>query len=240
MPNPRKQPTTSSDPEETDMTPTTPQPETAAQFYDDYDDGFAKQVPRRRRFTFLTPLTAGLISLIVGGVGFFVGVRVEKSKVGSSAGGASSFAARFGGSGGATGSARGARAGSFAGAPGAVAGGFAGFGRAAGTTGSVTAVGGDTLYVKESSGNTVKVKLNRSTSVTKSESVSKAKIFPGDEVTIQGPSGSGGTVTATAVTDSGASATTGATTAGASGASGSAATGSGSTGASVASSLFGG
>jgi len=232
-------------PEETQMNARSPQPETAENLYDDYDEGFGQQLPPRPRFRFLSPLTAALTALIVGGVGFFVGIRVEKSKVGST-GGTSAFASRFA-AGGAPGTSTtggsSSRTGGFG--AGAGAGGFASlFGRGgAGTTGSVTAVDGDTLYVQESSGDTVKVKLTGSTTVTKSESVSKKKIYPGDEVTITGPAGSSGTVTATAVTDSG----TGGSTTAAGGAGGSSSTGSASTGStgstsasSANSSLFGG
>ncbi len=232
MQNPMNPGQTRTDPEETDMNPSVSEQETAENYYDDYDSGAGSQLlPTRRRLKFLSPLTAALTALIVGGVGFFVGVRVEKSKVGTSTGGASGFARAFGGTSAAGGT---GTAGSRSGAAGA--GGFASFfgGAGAGTTGSVTAIDGNTMYVKETSGNTVKVKLTGSTTVSKSESVSKKKIYPGDEVTIAGATGSGGTVTATSVTDSGASSST-------SSSSTSSSTGSGAASSSSAvSSLFGG
>jgi hypothetical protein len=242
MPNPIRPYKSRTNPEEPVMTPSAPEQETAESLYDDYDAGFGEQrLPARARFRFLTPLTAALIALIVGGVGFFVGVRVEKSKAGSSSsGGASAFARAFGGTAAAGGTgATASRTGATGAAGAGGAGGFASFfgrgGAGAGTTGSVTAVDGNTLYVKETSGNTVKVKLTGSTTVSKTESVSKKKIYPGDEVTIAGATASGGTVNATSVTDSGASAgTTG-------GSASSSSTGSGANGASSAvSSLFGG
>jgi hypothetical protein len=70
-------------------------------------------------------------------------------------------------------------------------------------------VNGKTIYVTETSGDTVKVKLSGQTTITKSESVSSSKVFPGDEVVIAGTKGSGGTVTAATLTDSGARATGG-------------------------------
>jgi hypothetical protein len=66
--------------------------------FDDYDDGFADTLPVRPRARYLTPVTALLMALILGGVGFYVGIRVEKSQSSSSAGvgRASAFARAFG------------------------------------------------------------------------------------------------------------------------------------------------
>jgi Domain of unknown function (DUF5666) len=222
------------DSEDTEMNPITPQQEMAEQHYDDYDEGFGGggELPQRPRTKFLSPITAGLMALILGGVGFYVGIRVEKSSGGgssTSSGFASRFAAAVGGTNttGKTSSTGRTRA--FASGAG-FAGGFGG--AAGGTTGTVSSIDGDTLYVKETSGDTVKVKLTGSTTVSKSESVSKKKIYPGDTVSVAGASGSGGTVSATSVTDSGASTST---------SSGSSTPSSSSTGASSAvNSLFGG
>lgn len=197
----------------------------------DHDDGFEETLPIRPHRPFLTKWTAGLMALVVGGAGFYIGVRLEKSKFpatgGSAAGGTSAFARALAGAGGTS-----TTRGSFASRLGA-AGGFAGFGGASSnaTVGSVSSASGNTLYVTSSSGNTVKVKLSSQTAITKTETVGKSKIYPGDEVVIQGAKGSGGTVTATSITDSGSRSTS--TSSG----SGSSGTGSGS---SVISSLFGG
>jgi membrane protein implicated in regulation of membrane protease activity len=171
--------------------------------FEDYEDeGFGETLPVRQRRPFLTKWTALLMALVLGAVGFYVGVRVEKSKTTStSSGGASALARAFAGTGGT--STTPSTSGTGGGFPG---GGAFGGATSNATIGSVSSVKGDTLYVTETSGNTVKVKLSGSTSVTKSESASKSKIYPGDEVVITGSS-SKGTVKATKVTDSGASST---------------------------------
>ena len=162
--------------------------------YGQEDDGFGESLPIRPRRPFLTRWTAAAMALVLGGAGFYVGVRVEKDHT-SSGGGASALASAF-----TRGGAKSGKTGSSTGFP---AGGLGATGGA--TTGTVASVKGDTIYVKESSGDTVAVKLSGSTSVTKSESVSRAKIYPGDEVVVSGSTTSGGTVKATDVTDSGAS-----------------------------------
>ena len=204
--------------------------------FDDYDDGFDDTLPVRPRARYLTPVTALLMALILGGVGFYVGIRVEKSQTTSSAAGgrASAFARAFGagtststgktGSGGA-GASAGDLAGRFA----------AAFGGAGGATaGSVTEVDGNTIYVQEADGNTVKVKLTSATKLTKSEPVSRKKIFPGDEVVVSGSTAAKGTVDATSVSDSGASAASSAASTSSSSST------SGASASSAISSLFGG
>jgi hypothetical protein len=107
--------------------------------------------------------------------------------------------------------------------------GFAGALRGGGNAsiGTVASVNGKTIYLTDSSGNTVKVTLSSATKLTKSQGVSKASVRPGDTVVIQGLKSSNGTIAATSVSDSGASATrTGAGT----NAGGSKATSSGTTG----------
>jgi Domain of unknown function (DUF5666) len=217
-------------PEEPEMNASSPQPP-AAEPYDDYDDGFDDELPVRPRPSYLTPLTALLMALILGGVGFYVGIRVEKSKT-SSTGGTSAFARAFSGAGtgtaGATGgtSKTGAASRTAASGTGGFAARFAagGLGGAAGgTAGSVSSVSGNTIYVTETGGNTVKVKLSGATKISKSEGVSRKKLYPGDAVVIAGSASSNGTVHATSVTDSGAS-STGASSTGASSSSGSSST----------------
>jgi hypothetical protein len=185
------------------MNASPPQP-TAAEPFDDYDDGrFDEPSPLRARASYLTPLTALLMALIVGGVGFYVGIRVEKSQTSTTGGTAGSFARAFAGAAGAN-SASGRTAG---GLPSGLssrlaAGGFGG----AGTTGSVSSLDGNTIYVKENGGNTVKVRLSSATKISKTEGVSREKLYPGDTVSVSGSTAPNGTVNATSVTDSGASA----------------------------------
>jgi len=87
-----------------------------------------------------------------------------------------------------------------AGFPGA--GGFAArFG--GGSAGTVASINGNTLVLSEASGNTVKVALGKVTKVSKSQSVSRHAIRPGDTISVQGVTKSNGTITATSVSDSG-------------------------------------
>ena len=87
---------------------------------------------------------------------------------------------------------------------------------------------GNTIYTTEASGNVVQVKLSSATTITKSLGVSKRSLHAGDSVVIQGAKNSDGTISATSVSDSGASDTS----------TGSGATSS-SSGSSAANSLFG-
>jgi hypothetical protein len=218
--------------------------------YDDYDDDFGTDasLPGRPRRVLVNRYSAGLAAVLIGAACFYAGVRVEKSQVSSRSstgtGGTGAFAAlasRFGAAAGsgssATARSGGAAAGRFGGAAGA--GGFAGFagaGAGGGTAGTISTIDGDTLYLTESSGNTVKVKLSSATTLTKTVSVAKKSLFPGDTVSVTGAT-KGGTVTATAVADSGSSSAATSSTSGTTGASSSSSTGSGASG---LSSLFGG
>jgi CheY-like chemotaxis protein len=87
-------------------------------------------------------------------------------------------------------------------------------------------VKGKTIYVTDTSGNTVKVKVSSATKISKSESVSRQAIRPGDTVIISGVPGSGGATNAATITDSG-NRSPGSTSSGSSG-SGSGGSGSGS------------
>jgi len=196
--------------------------------WDRYDDEAEEELPGRPRRQLLTKWSALLFAVVVGAACFYGGVRVEKNQLAGSAGTSSlagTFASRFGagaGAGAGVGAGAGATAAAGAtsnaaatGSSGAAAsgasgaGGFAGRfgalfgGGGAGTVGTVSSVDGNTIYVTETSGDTVKVKLSSVTKITKSEPVSKAKVNPGDSVVIAGVPAKNGTVTATTVTDSG-------------------------------------
>jgi hypothetical protein len=226
--------------------------------WDGYEDQPEVSLPGRPRRRVLTWWSAGLFALILGLVGFYVGVRIEKHQLASSSstgglaaalagasgtgtgatgtGGAGTGAARTGTGGaarsGATGSgassfARGAGGGTFRGLFGGGAGGSA-------SVGTVSSISGNSLYVTETSGNTVKVTLSSATKVSKSVTVGKNAVRPGDLVTVAGAKGSNGTISATTVTDTGASPFGSSTSSSSSG------SGSGSSGSSAVSSLFGG
>jgi hypothetical protein len=144
--------------------------------------------PRRRVWTWWS---AGLFALILCAVGFYAGVRVEKGQVASS-----NSAAAFSAAGRAGGLGR-------TGVPG---GGLRGaFGGAGSTFGTVSSVSKKSLFVTDSSGNTVKVTLSSATKVTKNVNVGKKAVRPGDLVVVSGAKGSNGTVNATTVSDTGSS-----------------------------------
>ncbi len=163
--------------------------------------------PGRPRRHFLNRRSAALAAAVTCAVGFYVGVTVEKGQLSSGTSSAATAAT------GAGATAR-AGAGGFPGAGGFGAGAGAGAGGDA-SAGTIASVDGNTIYLTESSGNTVKVKLASSTKLTKSSSVSKSSLHPGDTVVIQGATGANGTVSATSISDSGVR-TTGSSTTGSS------------------------
>ncbi|MGH2859245.1 MAG: hypothetical protein ACRDMJ_17365 [Solirubrobacteraceae bacterium] len=162
-------------------------------------DDLHQPLPPRPRRRLLTRGTVAMAALLACAIGFYVGVRVEKGRFPASSSSSSATATRSG-----TGAAGGGRAG--------LAALFAGRGGGAGgaTFGTVSTVSGRTLYVTGPTGNTVKVKLTSATKIAKTRAAGRSSIRPGDSVVVQGISGSGATVTAASVTDSGARA--GATT----------------------------
>ncbi len=215
--------------------------------WDRYEDEQELELPGRPRRRFLTRASAALLALVVGAIGFYVGVRVEKGQLSSSASSASlPAAARAAAAGAGAGAAR--LAGS-SGASGASGAGFAGarsgflsgaFGGGNSSFGTVSSVDGKNVYVTETAnGNVVKVQLSSATKITKSVGVSKSAIRPGDTVVVQGLKKSGGAISATSVSDSGARA--GGSGAGSGGGSGGTSSGtSSSRSSSAVNSLFGG
>ncbi len=214
--------------------------------WDRYDDNETdEQLPGRPRRQFWGRRSAALIAVIVGAICFYAGVRVEKSQLSSSSTSAALPTTSTGGAG------SGARAAAAGGSRAGAAGGFAGrsFGGGAGGGAGAAALGGagaggsasfgtinsisaNTFYVTETSGNTVKVKLTSATKITKSVTVGKSAVRPGDTIVIRGLN-SNGTVSATSISDSGA-----ALSAFGGGSSGSGSSGSGSASSAVGS-LFG-
>ena len=191
-------------------------------------------LPPRPRRRLLTPLRGVLLAILVAAGAFLVGVQIEKGQLSSSSSG------RTGGRGAglaALGSSGGASAGAGGGAGGGGGGGFAarfgggGAGAGAGgsaTIGSVSTIQGNTLYVTDTSGNTIKVQAGAGVAVTKTVNTNVKGIHPGDTIVVSGSKGADGTVQATTVR-----VTSTATSAGAAG-------GGGSGGGSVLGSLFGG
>jgi len=216
--------------------------------YDEQQD--AERLPRRPRRQLFNKRSAALAAVIACAAGFYAGVRIEKGQLSSSgASSGSSFAgltaargaAGAAGAGAGTGASRsGAASGAgsagartLSGFPGAALAGGA-LGRAgSGSFGTIASVNGRSLYVTDSTGNTVKVKLSSATKVTKSLGVSRSSLHPGDAVVIRGLKNSSGTLIATSVSDSGA-------VAGATGAAGSGGSTNGSSSSAVGSLFSGG
>jgi hypothetical protein len=136
------------------------------------------ELPRRPRRRLLTPVALVLAAVTVAALGFIGGVLVQKAQGGSGSGsqiaaGPPGFAGRAGG--------------------GAVRGGGA-------TAGSVVNKRGKYLYVRVSSGNTVRVKTTSNSKVTRTASSKVRAVHPGDTVTIEGTKGRDGTITAARIT----------------------------------------
>jgi hypothetical protein len=166
--------------------------------------------PGRPRRRFFNRRSAALAAAITCAAGFYAGVRVEKSQLASTASAATTSAT---GAGARTGAAAGRSTATGAGAGGGFPGGGrfgaggAGGGGGNASFGTVSNVSGNTIYLTDATGNTVKVTLSSATKLTKSLGVSKSALHPGDSVVIQGVKDSSGTLVATSVSDSGARAT---------------------------------
>jgi hypothetical protein len=167
------------------------------------------ELPSRPRRRLLTPLTVALMLALFAACGFVGGVLVQKGQSSSpTVVGASSFASRGGAAAsGATGAAGAAGGrGGFASRLGSLFGGGSG---SLGTAGTVTNIDGDKLFVTTTAGTMTEVVMTPSSKVTKSESVGRSSIHPGDSIVVSGITGSNGSVTAATITDSGSSASGG-------------------------------
>jgi hypothetical protein len=123
--------------------------------------------------------------LIIGGVGLGAYLQRSHSTTSTAATGRAGFAG-FGG----------AAAG---GAAGAAGGAGAGAATSDVTSGTVTDIIGNTLYVTNSSGNLVKVTVSSTTTVDRNAASTLSGLKPGDTVTVQGPTAKNGSVTAASI-----------------------------------------
>jgi hypothetical protein len=169
---------------------------------DEYEDDWEpapeeRALPPRPRRRLVTPASVVLVAVLIAAVGFIGGVEVQKGQADN-------------GSGAGTGAA-GGRAALAAGAAGGTRGGFAGRGGAQGnaTIGSVANKHGSTLYVKDSDGNTVRVKTTSHSKINRTATASAGAIHPGDTVIVQGTKSAGGTITATQINATSSAATSG-------------------------------
>jgi hypothetical protein len=151
-----------------------PQPDATAQLHD------LPALPPRPRLRLLAPLPLSLAALVLIGCGFLAGVLVEKGQLPTSGPAATSNFATAGAAGRLF-AARGA--GSGTGSP-----------SASGLlSGEVSFVAGNTLYVVNREGRTVKVRSSAGTKITRSVSAPLSTIHPGEIVIASGLSGAGGT-----------------------------------------------
>jgi hypothetical protein len=137
---------------------------------------------------------AALVGFVLLACGFWGGAELQKHRGGSSSGGAANFAsiaARFRGSGTSTTATTATGAGGLAGA------GFGGASNA--TTGTLSVVDGNTLYVLTSAGALVKVTLEPSTTITRNAKTKNDGLRPGDTVVVSGSTGKNGAVAASSV-----------------------------------------
>jgi hypothetical protein len=143
--------------------------------------------------------TVVLAALVLLTGGFVGGVQVQKHW--GTAPSPSGFPARFnaGAGAGRYGSGGAARGGAGTG-PGAQGTGRGDAAASSGTSGTVKLVDGSTIYVQTQDGNVVTVNTGGKTTVSAASKSSLKSIKAGQHVTVQGTTGSDGTVTATSVT----------------------------------------
>lgn len=158
---------------------------------DPLDDEATIELPPRRR---LSRTTALLAAAVVGGGMFVAGAAAERhwgspgdSAAASSRSAGSAFASRLAAAGAAT-----------ATTPGRV--GFGGFAAGGVTIGTVSLIKGTTLYVTDTSGNTVKVTTGPGARVTKTVTSSVRGIDPGQTVVVRGTQQRNGTIAAQSIT----------------------------------------
>jgi hypothetical protein len=155
--------------------------------------------PRRRLLgTGANRAFLALLAVLLVACGFIGGVLVEKGQTSSSpaaTGAAGGFASRLAALRGGTSSTGSAAAA----ASGGGFGGLLGAGGARPTAGTVAYLAGDTLYVTNAEGNTVKVTTSAATSVTKTVGATVKAIRPGETVTVTGTTGAGGAVSAESI-----------------------------------------
>lgn len=174
------------------------------------DDGWAqqgdRQLPPRPRRRLLSPVPVALFSILLLALAFLAGVEVQKnsgSSTSSAAGGGGFGALRRAAAAAAAGASSGSSTAARSAGGGGDSGGFFGAGGPAGgglTAGEVSYVSGNTLYVTNSAGSTVKVNVPSGTKVGRTVSTSASSIHPGETVIVRGSTSSGGAVTASSIT----------------------------------------
>lgn len=153
------------------------------------DDDLERQLAAKATRPKINKITFVLAGLLLIAGGFVAGSLVQKNSGSTTNAAAPNFGSN----------ARGGAFGGGQGFPGA--GGGTGTGtRSGGTTGTVKLIDGSTIYVTTAAGDTVIVKTSGDTKVSVSQSSTLKSLKAGQSVTIQGQTGSDGSVTATTVT----------------------------------------
>jgi len=154
-------------------------------------DGLAAELVKRRRKK-LPALTVALALAAAIAAGALLGVEAQKHW-GSSTSATSTrgFPSGFPGAGGGSASGSGFPSGAGFGAAGFAAG---------GTSGTVTLIKGSTLYVTDTSGNTVLVHTSATSRVSKTVAGTVKSVHPGDSVTVVGTKNKNGSYSARQVT----------------------------------------
>lgn len=171
---------------------------------DDLGAALAARPPRLK----LPKVTLALAGAALICAGFVGGVLVQKHLGGSSSSGRGNFAAAF--TGGRTGTGTTGRTGTGTGTTGGFFG-RGGTGAAGGgaITGTVTVVSGDKLYVTAADGSVYTVTTSGSTVINVTKSGTLSQLKPGQTVIIAGTNDNSGDVTATSITASSSSSTSG-------------------------------
>jgi hypothetical protein len=142
------------------------------------DNTIEEELPPRPRNRLLAPLPLALIAVLIAATGFLGGVLAQKGSEGSTTagppGGLPSFLSE------------GAGAGSGSKGSSGLPAGFPGGNSSAAVSGTVSSVDGHTIYVKDSGGATVAVRVEDGSKVSRDSNVGVKKIHPGDSVVVQG------------------------------------------------------
>lgn len=136
-------------------------------------------LPPRPRSRLLAPLPLALIAVLIAASGFLGGVLAQKGTEGAGSaaglpGGLPQFLGKEGGE----------ESGS--GGSGSFPAGFSSGGSGAAVSGTVSSVDGRTIYVKDSEGATVAVRVQDGSKVSRDSNVGVKEIHPGDSVVVQG------------------------------------------------------
>jgi hypothetical protein len=153
-------------------------------FDKDVTEDLAAAPPPRRRLPKLTLTLAGIILIMAG---FLGGIQANKAW-GSNSGSASSVSSLIN-------AARSGRTGTFQ-----FGNRFGGASAPGGTSGTIKLVDGSTIYVQTAGGTVLIVNTNTNTKISLTKSGTTSDLKAGQTVTVQGTSGSSGTMTATSVT----------------------------------------